>query len=286
MIVVGLIVHGAAPAAVPDLEGLARVVLRVNGRGGAEPTPWLGFGANHNRVIDAHGDAEWYVALNADVEIDAAQLGALLEAADRHGYALVGPLRDEPWGNQGGPTEQLPTPAGFLRSTIVPGRIGNREPASPARPVVDSPWVGGSCLAIRGDLLQTLRFDERYFMYFEDIDLCRRATHLGARVGVCTTVTVKHAVGWRHDDPLRHRRGVEYARSAALYARSYGHSPHLMRLAGATQAASRTFLPGRPADASAASRAVLRGFLRPRPGLRELAEQHNERHRVDPAVGR
>lgn len=41
-------------------------------------------------------------------------------------------------------------------------------------------WLMGSCLLIRSDDFDG--FDERFFMYFEDIDVCRRAWHYGKKV--------------------------------------------------------------------------------------------------------
>lgn len=41
-------------------------------------------------------------------------------------------------------------------------------------------WLMGSCLLIRGNDFDG--FDERFFMYFEDIDVCRRAWHYGKKV--------------------------------------------------------------------------------------------------------
>ena len=44
-------------------------------------------------------------------------------------------------------------------------------------------WVAGTALFIRGDLFEKLGgFDERFFMYFEDMDLCRRVRQGGKQV--------------------------------------------------------------------------------------------------------
>ncbi|MFY0407460.1 glycosyltransferase family 2 protein [Solicola sp. PLA-1-18] len=60
----------------------------------------------------------------------------------------------------------------------------------------EHPWVTGACLAFQPDLWDRLGgFDERYFMYWEDIDLSFRARRLGARVVVDRELTVLHDVG-------------------------------------------------------------------------------------------
>jgi GT2 family glycosyltransferase len=231
--------------------------------------------------MDKYSEAEWYVALNADVDLSTRQLDTLIEQADSHGYALVAPLRREPWGVQGRPSEALPTPSYFFNTIFRHRRYDRHRRATSESDgsMTDAAWIGGCCMAIRGDLMRELRFDERYFMYFEDVDLSQRAGDLGARVGVCTTVTIDHATGWKHDDPLIARRGVEYARSAILYAEAHGHSPRMMRAATLAWASTLTIAPGREAAARAASRAIARGLVPPsRPGLAELASLHNRRH--------
>jgi GT2 family glycosyltransferase len=285
MVVVGLVAHGEPPDITPNLEGVAQVALAVNGRSGSTPTPWLGFGANHNRLMDQYPDAEWYIALNADVDLSRQQLYTLLERADSHGYALVAPLRREPWGLQGQPTEPYPTPSYFLKATFPLQKLKRRStPVTRAQDsMADAAWIGGCCMAIRGDLMRALHFDERYFMYFEDVDLGQRAHGLGAQVGVCTEVTIEHATGWKRDDPLMARRGVEYARSAIRYAEAHSHSPYTMRMAVLAWASALSLAPNREIAARAATRAIARALIPPSmPGLSELASLHNQRHGFNP----
>ncbi|MDP3770905.1 MAG: glycosyltransferase family 2 protein, partial [bacterium] len=57
-------------------------------------------------------------------------------------------------------------------------------------------WVQGSALCIRGDLWNTVGgFDERYLMYFEDIDLCRSVWLAGYQVRYLPSVVLTHAHG-------------------------------------------------------------------------------------------
>src|SRR5438445_13626699 len=108
MVVVGIVSHREAPARIPPLENVARVIVVVNGKSSPHPTPWRGFGANHNLLMNRHPDADWYVVLNPDVGLLAGELSTLLERADAHGYSLAGPLRREPWGVRGMAEEALP----------------------------------------------------------------------------------------------------------------------------------------------------------------------------------
>jgi N-acetylglucosaminyl-diphospho-decaprenol L-rhamnosyltransferase len=47
----------------------------------------------------------------------------------------------------------------------------------------DTDWVGGGCILVRKSLIDEIgSFDPRYFLFFEDIDLCRRTWDAGYRV--------------------------------------------------------------------------------------------------------
>jgi len=57
-------------------------------------------------------------------------------------------------------------------------------------------WVSGAALVIRRDLfLKIGGWEERFFMYFEDVDLCRQATKKGFRIERLLSVDVTHLVG-------------------------------------------------------------------------------------------
>lgn len=57
-------------------------------------------------------------------------------------------------------------------------------------------WVSGAALFIRRELFQKLGgFDENFFMYYEDIDLCRRAKKIGSEVIHFPVVEIRHFGG-------------------------------------------------------------------------------------------
>lgn len=73
-----------------------------------------------------------------------------------------------------------------------------RKPGGP----VEVDWVSGACLAVRTDLLVSLGgLDERYFLYYEDEELCLRARAQGAGVAYLPTVEAYHVGGASSPDP-------------------------------------------------------------------------------------
>ncbi len=57
-------------------------------------------------------------------------------------------------------------------------------------------FIEGSALMIdKSDFLKLRGFDEKYFMYSEDIDLCWRALIYGMKVGICDNATMLHFCG-------------------------------------------------------------------------------------------
>jgi GT2 family glycosyltransferase len=57
-------------------------------------------------------------------------------------------------------------------------------------------WVSGACLLTRRDLLETVGgFDESFFLYSEDVDLCARIRATGARILFTPEVEIVHLLG-------------------------------------------------------------------------------------------
>jgi GT2 family glycosyltransferase len=90
-------------------------------------------------------------------------------------------------------------------------------------------WVSGSCLLARRTALEAVGgFDERFFLYEEDADLCRRLREAGWRVLFTPAAEVKHHLGHSMSKAPRRAR-LEYHRSHLLYYRQ--HNGPLSRVA-------------------------------------------------------
>jgi GT2 family glycosyltransferase len=105
-------------------------------------------------------------------------------------------------------------------------------------------WVSGACMVVRRRTLEEIGpLDERFFMYFEDADLCRRARDAGWLVYYLPQVEVLHHAGASSGN--RSRAIWNLHKSAFLYHRKHGrHGPFglysLLVLAGlAARALSR-----------------------------------------------
>jgi N-acetylglucosaminyl-diphospho-decaprenol L-rhamnosyltransferase len=123
----------------------------------------------------------------------------------------------------------------FPRSSLVKSQFpAITEASHPAR--VD--WVSGACMVVRRRVLEEIgAADERFFMYFEDADLCRRARGAGWSVYYLPEVEVVHRAGGSSRSRLRAIWRLH--RSAFLYHRKHGaHGPlglySAMTLAGLT----------------------------------------------------
>jgi N-acetylglucosaminyl-diphospho-decaprenol L-rhamnosyltransferase len=82
-------------------------------------------------------------------------------------------------------------------------------------------WVSGSCLLARRTALEEVGgFDERFFLYEEDADLCRRLREAGWRVVFTPAAEVKHHLG-RSMSKAPRRARLEYHRSHLLYYRKH-----------------------------------------------------------------
>ena len=156
-----------------------RVVYLFNGRN-------LGFGAGHNIAMRASlGEAGYHVVLNPDVYFGGEVLETLLNfARSRPDIGLVMPKVLNPDGSIQHLCKRLPTPSDlfirrFLPRVLTPlaeDRLARHEfrdqdyDSMLSVPVLSGCFMMMNCSA----LSQVGVFDERYFLYLEDVDLCRR----------------------------------------------------------------------------------------------------------------
>jgi N-acetylglucosaminyl-diphospho-decaprenol L-rhamnosyltransferase len=164
----------------------------------------LGYGGGANRGVAAlPRSVGWVVVANPDVEWTVDSLDVLLDATTRwpRGGAF-GPLIREPSGVVYPSARLLPSLGrGIGHATL--GRVwpGNpwtrsyRQSDTAVRERVAG-WLSGSCLLLRRSVFDEVSgFDERYFMYFEDVDLGDRIGRAGWQNVYVPSAEVVHIGG-------------------------------------------------------------------------------------------
>lgn len=175
-----------------------------------------GYGAAANVAL-ARARSDYVLLLNADTRVTPGALTALVEYLDQHpSAAFVGPRVVDAHGTGQKTAHRFPTPSQvfFRESGLHKLRIA-RRPASDAAPHrVD--WVLGAALAIRRRAFESVGgFDESYFMYNEETDLCLRARRAGWEVHFAPVATVVH-VGGASTAQQRRAMLAQYMRSTLL----------------------------------------------------------------------
>lgn len=184
-----------------------------------EPLVNLGYGRGVNRGAAASElETDYLLVTNPDVVVHDGAVAALVGLLDSSpDVGIVGPTIVTPTGDVYPSVRVFPNIAlAAAHALIAPWWPTNpwtkkyRSPAPDGR--VD--WVSGACFLIRRDLFEQLGgFDERYFMFGEDMDLCWRARRAGARVAASAEAVVTHVEGVsRQHDPramlIAHHRGA------------------------------------------------------------------------------
>jgi len=167
----------------------------------------VGFGRGVNQAL-ARARAPFVLIMNPDCQLQPGALAALeAELRGEPQCAIAGPRILNPDGSVQGSARGDPDMfTGFFgRSTalrrLVPwlavSRRNVRDVSVPAgAPSLAVDWLSGACvLARREALVAESGFDERYFLYWEDADLCRRLRTRGYEVRYVPAASAVHRVG-------------------------------------------------------------------------------------------
>ena len=150
-----------------------------------------GFGANHNKAF-SYCTVPWFLVLNPDIVLRDNPFPALLYSASMSGAALLSPRAVSSSGFQEDCWRRFPTLWGLLRKLFggVDGRYSLPTSDASAFPV---DWVSGLCLFARREAYAVLGgFDERYFLYYEDVNICVCAWRAGFSVWACPSACLVH----------------------------------------------------------------------------------------------
>lgn len=175
----------------------------------------LGFGSNHNRAL-AGASEPFVCVLNPDIGLDGRDpFAQLTEAAAQPGTGCAYPVQLDAQGRLQDSERELPTPSALWRRRLLRRRETRVD------------WVNAACLVLPTTVWRAVGgFDEAYFMYCEDVDLCLRVRLQGWSL-VRVPVQVVHAgqrashrrwshLRWHVRSLLRLWRSPAYGRARLL----------------------------------------------------------------------
>lgn len=200
----------------------------------------IGFGAANNLAF-RRATGEYVMLVNPDLTVFQGEIEKLLAFADLNpDMGLIGPQLLNPDRSLQRTFHRFPSPLIPLYRRTMLGRTrwGRRAvdhylmtDADHTR-VQDVDGLFGAAILIRRAALDAIgHFDERYFIYFEDVDLCRRAWEAGWRVCYAPVAKFVH-YHQRESDVKRpwhlvtNRTAREHIKSAITYFLKYRGKPH------------------------------------------------------------
>jgi len=199
----------------------------------------IGFAGGHNLNF-RYAKGRFFMPLNSDTVVHPRAIRNLVEfMKENPSVGISGPKLLNPDGSLQYSCRRFPTPqAALFRNTILgkwfPKNRYAREYLMqdwPHDEVKDVDWVSGAAICVRRELFERLGgFDERFFMYLEDVDLCYRAHQSSYRVVYLPTAVITHAIG-RSTDKVANRMIRQFHRSMFLFYRKHymGKIPFVLR---------------------------------------------------------
>ena len=164
----------------------------------------VGFGRGINQGVAA-SSAPLVLLMNPDCRLERGAVAALRAELDGHPQcAIVGPRVLDPDGSEQGNARGDPDMLTGLFGRTSPLRRLLPSSALAQRNVLtrdgrDSmavDWVSGACMLVRRAAFDEVGgFDPRYFLYWEDADLCRRLRSRGYEIRYAPSATAVHQVG-------------------------------------------------------------------------------------------
>jgi N-acetylglucosaminyl-diphospho-decaprenol L-rhamnosyltransferase len=159
-----------------------------------------GYGTNHNAAF-RESKSSFFCILNPDIRFKRNPFPELISSFSNPKVALVAPKIITPLGKVEDSARKFPT----FRSLFSKAFCGSNGTYSELNSSPD--WVGGMFMLFRSDVFREIGgFDEKFFLYYEDVDICWRLRQKGYEIKFVPTVEVIH------DARRESRKNWRYAR--------------------------------------------------------------------------
>jgi GT2 family glycosyltransferase len=149
----------------------------------------MGFAANHNQAF-THATGQYFCVLNPDVGFDKDPFPPLLACLKNSSVGVAAPVVLGEGGEIEDSARHFPTPLKIICKAL--GKCKGSDYLIGAQTIYPD-WAGGMFLLFSRAVFEKLSgFDQRYFLYYEDVDICARLRLLGYEVALCPQSSVVH----------------------------------------------------------------------------------------------
>lgn len=149
-----------------------------------------GFGANHNYAFN-FCNSLYYCVINPDIRLSSNPFLILISEINQYDAALIAPMVCSPDGYIEDSVRKFPTPISILKKMVNKNILPDY---SVSKVIVNPDWVGGMFMLFKTDEFKSIGgFDEKYFLYYEDVDICMSLHGSGNSIVYSPSTSVIHA---------------------------------------------------------------------------------------------
>ncbi|KKQ53307.1 MAG: hypothetical protein US70_C0004G0024 [Parcubacteria group bacterium GW2011_GWD2_38_11] len=164
---------------------------------------------------------EFLFFLNPDTEIESGNITDLFAALKNQSTGIAAPQLTIPSG------EEQQWSAGYEINlwTTIKNNLGfiKSKKLWKQNNIIEADWVSGAAFLIKKTLFESISgFDEKFFMYFEDVDLCKRIKAKNLKVLVLPSVRVLHIGGQSFKNSAQQKK-YYYASQDYYFKKHFGN---------------------------------------------------------------
>jgi N-acetylglucosaminyl-diphospho-decaprenol L-rhamnosyltransferase len=149
-----------------------------------------GFARNHNFAFTL-AQGKYFCVLNPDVLFEQEVFSHLIKLLANGQADIVAPLVVDAETVPQDSFRDFPTPFEIIRRRLPCYHFSSSS--ANAFGLIQPDWIAGIFMLMKNETYRELNgFDEKYRLYFEDVDLCARAQLVGMKLGVDTHIYVRH----------------------------------------------------------------------------------------------
>lgn len=186
----------------------------------------IGFGRGHNHsILNSDNQSKYHLIVNPDVEFECDTINALRDTLENHREIVaIMPRVKNMDGSDQNLCKKIPSMLNLVARRFMPEPLGRFLQRGYVLPYKNelflTPTISGCFMMFRtSKLIEINGFDPQFFMYMEDVDLCRRLWSVGE-------VACLPVVGILHGYAAGSYRSVRllgyHIRSAIFYFRKWG----------------------------------------------------------------